>query len=180
MAAGDEQAFVALYHRRHGQMYRFAYQVSGSREIAEESVQEAFLGLIRSAGEYDPAKGSLLSWLYGAARNQVLRRLQRDRRYLPLEEVNDELPLDERLELGTVDTVLDHLTRSERLNAVQQAVMALPLHYREVVVLCDLQEMSYEEAAKALECVVGTVRSRLHRARGLLAERLRPRVRCEL
>ena len=68
---------------------------------------------------------------------------------------------------------LSDLLRSEMIESVRQAVLALPSHYREVVVLCDLHEMSYLEAAAALSCAVGTVRSRLHRARSLLIERLR-------
>ncbi|HKG23879.1 MAG TPA: sigma factor-like helix-turn-helix DNA-binding protein, partial [Blastocatellia bacterium] len=68
---------------------------------------------------------------------------------------------------------LGDLTRSEAIESVRQAVLALPPHYREVVALCELQEMSYVDAANALGCAVGTVRSRLHRARALLTERLR-------
>jgi RNA polymerase sigma-70 factor (ECF subfamily) len=72
------------------------------------------------------------------------------------------------------DNPLNELARSETIAAVRQAILALPSHYREVVVLCDLHEMSYVEAAEVLRCAVGTVRSRLHRARSLLIERLRP------
>ena len=68
---------------------------------------------------------------------------------------------------------LANLTREEALEAVRQAVLALPTHYREVVVLCDLEEMDYANAAAALGCSIGTVRSRLHRARGLLMAKLR-------
>ena len=71
---------------------------------------------------------------------------------------------------------LDELTRSELIEGVRQAVLALPQHYRETVVLCDLHELSYQETAAVLGCAVGTVRSRLHRARALLVERLRSRV----
>jgi RNA polymerase sigma-70 factor, ECF subfamily len=71
------------------------------------------------------------------------------------------------------DDPLADLTRSEMIESVRQAVMALPAHYREVVVLCDLHEMSYAEAAQVLSCAVGTIRSRLHRARYLLIEKLR-------
>ena len=67
------------------------------------------------------------------------------------------------------------VTRKETIDSVRKAVLSLPEHYREVVVLCDLQEMDYAEAAAALGCAVGTVRSRLHRARAMLLEKLRPR-----
>ncbi len=70
---------------------------------------------------------------------------------------------------------LGDLTRAESVEKLRQAVLALPPHYREVVVLCELHEMSYVEAAEALGCAVGTVRSRLHRARAMLAEKMRGR-----
>ena len=69
---------------------------------------------------------------------------------------------------------LDDLSRTETVESVRRAVLSLPERYREVVVLCDLQEMNYVETAEVLGCAIGTVRSRLHRARGLLIEKLRP------
>ncbi len=71
--------------------------------------------------------------------------------------------------------VLGDLARREAIDSVRRAVLSLPKHYREVVVLCDLEEMDYSEAAGALGCAIGTVRSRLHRGRSLLLEKLRPR-----
>jgi len=67
------------------------------------------------------------------------------------------------------------LARDETIRALRRAILALPAGYREAVVLCDLHEMSYADAANALGCAVGTVRSRLHRARALLAERMAAR-----
>jgi RNA polymerase sigma-70 factor (ECF subfamily) len=67
----------------------------------------------------------------------------------------------------------DELESLETVERVRQAIATLPENYREVVVFCELEEMSYEEAASALDCPVGTVRSRLHRARALLLEKLR-------
>ena len=67
---------------------------------------------------------------------------------------------------------LNELVREERIDSVRRAVSSLPVRYREVVVLCDLQELSYEDAAAAVGCAVGTVRSRLSRGRALLAEKL--------
>jgi len=114
----------------------------------------------------------LSSFLLGVARNYVLRRLKGDHLLSPLSEdlesdepVNDASPLDD-------------LTRTESIESVRKAVLSLPERYREVVVLCELQEMSYAEAAEVLECAIGTVRSRLHRARALLLNKLQP-VRAE-
>ncbi len=173
MAAGDEAAFVALYRRRQAGVYRFALHMSGSESTAEDVTQEVFLTLIRDAGRFDARRGSVAAFLCGIARNYVLRWLDRELPRQAAEE--DERPA---AEYGP----LDLLTQAETIESVRSAVVSLPLHYREVVVLCELQEMDYAQAAAALGCAVGTVRSRLHRARGILAERLaiqRP-VRCSV
>lgn len=174
---GDETAFVTLYRRRQSGVYRFALRLSGSTAIAEDVTQEVFLALLherqRAVSRYDAARSSLASYLYGIARNQVLRRFERERNLTswpngscPDDDDDDFLLVDEGNPLG-------ELTRQETIESVRQAVLALPPHYREVVVLCDLHELSYLETAAALDCAVGTVRSRLHRARALLVEKLR-------
>ncbi len=157
---GREDHFTELYQRRQGGVYRFALQMSGSATLAEDVTQETFLTLLQSGSRYDAARGSVAAFLYGVARNLVMRRLERDRRYEPEED-------------STVDgDLLEDLTRTESIERVRQAVLSLPPVYREAVVLCDLQEASYEDAAAALDCPVGTVRSRLNRARGMLARKL--------
>lgn len=166
---GDEAAFVTLYRRRQVNVYRFALRMSGSEAVAEDVTQEVFLALLREAARYDATRSSLANYLFGIARNQVLRRLERERNYAPFLD-NEEA---EASALQAVNNPLGELTRQETIEAVRQAVLALPPHYREVVVLCDLHELSYLEAAAALSCAVGTVRSRLHRARALLGEKLR-------
>ena len=173
MLAGDENAFVTLYRRRQGGIYRFALQMSGSEAIAEDVTQEVFMVLMNEAGNYDPAKGSLSAYLYGVARNHVLRSLSRDRSFVSIGESYEEEGELMHEQLIAHDDPLGDLTRNEMIESVRQAVMALPPHYREVVVLCDLHEMSYAEAAQVLSCAVGTIRSRLHRARALLIEKLR-------
>jgi RNA polymerase sigma-70 factor, ECF subfamily len=173
MMAGDEDAFTALYRRRQGGVYRFALHMSGSATIAEDVTQEVFMTLLREAANYDPARGSIAAYLYGIARNHVLRRLERDRCFIPIAdnaEDNDSRIPENLIAQGDP---LSDLTHNEMIGAVRQAVLALPAHYREVVVLCELHEMSYAEAAAALGCAVGTIRSRLHRARALLIEKLR-------
>lgn len=173
MMAGDEGAFVTLYRRRQGSVYRFALQMSGSETIAEDVTQEVFMALMREPRQYDPERGSLVAYLYGIARNHVLRRLVRERAYVPIVEEVDEpdAPIPERL--IAPDDPLGDLTRNEMIERLRMAILALPPHYREVVVLCDLHEMAYAEAAGVLNCAVGTVRSRLHRGRALLGEKLR-------
>jgi RNA polymerase sigma-70 factor (ECF subfamily) len=172
MMAGDEEALAALYERRARDIFRFALQMCGSRTLADDVTQEVFMVLIREGSTFDPARGSVSSFLMGVARNHVLRRLRRERFYVSAEEdsKNDTTTKTAR----TTENPLDDLSRTETIESVRRSVLALPERYREVVVLCDLQEMTYVEAAKILGCAVGTVRSRLHRARALLVEKLRP------
>ena len=170
---GDESAFTALYRRRQGSIYRFALQMSGSQAVAEDVTQEVFIALMRADSGYDPAKGTLSAYLYGIARNHVLRHLDRDRHLVPIAEHADGGDASTPAAFIVEADPLGDLTRNEMIEAVRQSVLALPAHYREVVVMCDLHEMSYDEAAAALDCAVGTVRSRLHRGRALLVERLR-------
>ncbi len=169
MRHGDEQAFVALYRRRQGAIYRFAMHMSGSASTAEDIAQEVFLALIREDRGFDPERGSLSAYLFGIARKLVLRQLERGRSDMPLDAGGDDIP---RIELAAADNPLVDLTRKETLDALRKAVLALPRRYREVVVLCDLEELDYADAAVALGCPIGTVRSRLHRARSLLLEKL--------
>lgn len=172
-ATGDEDSFTALYRRRQAGIYRFALHMSGRPSVAEEVTQEVFLALLREAGRFDAQRGSVVSYLYGIARNQVLRFLDRDRNYVAIAEE----PERNGEQWTTSEDTLGRLTRGETIESVRRAVLSLPATFREVVVLCDLHEMGYAEAAVAIGCAVGTVRSRLHRARGMLLERLKPKKR---
>ena len=174
--AGEEASFVCFYRRWQTRIYRFALHMSGSASVAEDVTQESFMSVIRDASRFDPALGTASAYLFGIARNQVLRRLEKDRMLVPFPEPN-EAPLESRAKSNgnghhaTSVQPID-LARKQTIEHVREAVLSLPSHYREVVVLCDLQEMSYDEAAGALNCAIGTVRSRLHRARTLLAAKL--------
>lgn len=177
MLAGDEEALSVLYRRRQGALYRFALQMSGSKTIAEDVTQEVFLFLMREGHLFDPARGSVSAFLFGVARNHVLRRLRVDQHLAPLgDDVDDDVPV---LHASTEICPLEDLTRAETIESVRKAVLSLPSKYREVVVLCELQDMSYGETAEILGCAIGTVRSRLHRARALLLEKLRPAAEAE-
>lgn len=170
--AGDEEAFTRLYRRLRGVVYRFARQMSGSSSVAEDVTQDVFVILLRRAELYDPQRGALSTYLMRIARNEILRRLDRDRAYVALaeEDASPDKGPDESLIVRS--DPLGNLMRDEAIESVRQAVLGLPLHYREVVVLCELEELSYGEAAASLGCAIGTVRSRLHRARALLKQRL--------
>jgi RNA polymerase sigma-70 factor (ECF subfamily) len=165
LAEGDEEAFTLLYRRWQGPIFRFGLRMSGSLTLAEDVTQEVFMALVSGGGRYDPDRGSLASYLFGVAKNQVRRRFEKERPYVAIPQGEDEPAVG-------AEHLLEELDRTERVRRVREAVLALPAHYREVVVLFDLQLLSYQETADALGCAVGTVRSRLHRARALLLARL--------
>lgn len=172
MMAGSETALAELYRRRQGGIYRFALQMSGSTTIAEDVTQEVFLFLMSEGHVFDPARGSVSAFLFGVARNHVLRRLRGEHLLAPLsDDADDDVPV---LHPTTDLCPLEDLTRAETIESVRKAVLSLPSKYREVVVLCELQDISYGETAEILGCAIGTVRSRLHRARALLLAKLRP------
>ena len=166
--SGDEDAFTALYRRRQGPVYRFALHMSGSPTVAEEVTQEVFLFLLQRGRDFDPQRGVLGAYLFGVARNYVRRAMEKSYseavNTTPAEEDDPHLVTD-------FDPVAD-IARSQTSKAVWKAVLSLPQHYREVVVLCDLQEQTYADAAQAIGCALGTVRSRLHRAHELLVKKL--------
>lgn len=184
MLSGDEEAFVALYRRQQAGIYRFALHMCGSHAVAEDVTQEVFLILIKRGSRYDAARGSVQSFLYGIARNCVKRHQERCGFHAPVG-VPMRVPMqdwsggprqEEAGQLQASDNPLTNLTQSEQIESVRQAVLSLPVPYREAVVLCELQEMSYAEAAAAAGCSVGTIRSRLHRARAILATKLKSRL----
>lgn len=161
MRKGNRNAFAALYERREPALYRYALHMSGSRVVAEEVAHEVFLRLIGPHLHFDEERGSLEAYLYGVARNLV--RMVR-RKGLPQE------PVDRAIE----HDILGDLIKNETNQALYAALDELPERYRDAVVLCDLEERNYDDAARLMGCPIGTVRSRLHRARALLAARLDP------
>ncbi len=175
LISGDERAFLEFYRRHSGAVYRFVLQMCGRPETAEEVTQDVFMLVMREGRRYDPVRGSVAAYLYGIARNLVLRWLERERPYLT---VLDDPESEHADRLADDHDLLGDLTRTERVELLRKAVLSLPPSYREVVVLCDLNELDYTEAAAALGCAVGTIRSRLHRARALLLEKLRAAERC--
>lgn len=167
MRKGDEDAFGLLYERHQGRSFRFVLHMTGSPATAEEITQEVFMLLIRKPTAYDPSKGMLAAYLFGIARNLAHRATRDDSSYLALDDADDSG------EAASSDAdVLELLSNSEALDSLRKALLAIPEAYREAVVLCDLQEMSYEQASSAMDCSLGTVASRLHRAHKMLKTRL--------
>jgi RNA polymerase sigma-70 factor (ECF subfamily) len=194
MMAGDEDSFALLYRRKHPAIYRFALHMSGNTAVAEDVTQEVFMTLLRDAKRFDPALGTLGGFLFGIARNHLRRRWDQERGAVPLPGTAEELDAILLAHVGRrnggsgngngngnghgngVAAFPDHsdeMVSRENIRRVRQAIATLPENYREVVVLCEMDEMSYEAAAAVLECPIGTVRSRLHRAKSMLTEKLR-------
>ena len=162
----DRETFARAYQENHAAVFRFVLGMTGDPAKAAELTQDAFVWLIDHPGSYDPERGRLDAFLIGVARKLLLRRNRVERAWT-------ELPDSAELIAGPEPEPEPDVA------ALHQAIQALPARYREMVVLCDLEGRSYEEAAAAAECAVGTVRSRLHRARQFLARKLESR-RCKV
>jgi RNA polymerase sigma-70 factor (ECF subfamily) len=172
MLGGDAQAFEALYDRRQGGIYRYALRMSGSPALAEDVTQEVFLSLMRDHSGYQESRGTVKSYLYGMARHRLFRRLERERSLVSLTGSDQETAETVFAQLRSANDPFGELLRNETIDVVRQAILSLPENFREVVVLCYLQEMNYADAAAVIECPIGTVRSRLARARSLLMNKL--------
>lgn len=170
--AGEESAFLLLYERLKASIFRYAFYMTNSKNTAEEVTQEVFISLLRDGGRYRKAQGDVAAFAFGIARNFVRRVRRRERVY-------QALPGDEGLEnlsgggsQTETEGLAEQVLRHEAVRRVQTAIASLPDHYRQAVVLCDLCELSYAQAASRLECAVGTIRSRLNRAHALLTQKL--------
>jgi RNA polymerase sigma-70 factor (ECF subfamily) len=170
-AKGDEDAFTLLYRRHQAAMCRFALRMTGSAWAAEEIVQDVFMTLMRAPKKYDSSRGTLGGYLYGIARNRVMKHLERLPREVPLEQKNED-GSGAGIVLQDLVTPATWAETRERMRHVRAAVLELPAEFREAVVLCELEELTYEEAAQAAGCPIGTIRSRLHRGRALLLAKL--------
>jgi RNA polymerase sigma-70 factor, ECF subfamily len=165
-ASGDRQAFELIYRRYHQAVYRFARAMTGSAEVAEDVTQEVFVALINELPRYDSARAAFTTYLYGIARNLSRNQWRRDQRRLALERIGFAMS-------RPASDPLNRLEEAEAAAAVRRALQALPLRYRELIILCDLHGFAYADAAVVVRTSVGAVRARLHRARHLLRDRLR-------
>lgn len=166
---GSSDAIAALYHLHAPLIYRFTLRLSRDTAVAEEITQEVFLALLRDTSRFDANRGTALStWLCGIARRKLWRHLERTQRFVPIDSPDD--PFDPpSLDEGPGES----LSRAEALGALREGLDSLPLILKEVVVLCELEELTYQQVALILDIPIGTVRSRLHRARARLAGLLR-------
>jgi RNA polymerase sigma-70 factor, ECF subfamily len=188
LATGDEDAFLEFFRRHQGSVFRYALHMTGRHDAAADVVQETFLTIIRRSSKYDEQKGAPAAFLFGIARNHLRKLREKESRFVPLGEQPGEGHSSDdggprfgengnghhSLRLPNPETLLDGLQRAELVELLHDAVLTLPDHYRDPVTLCDLEGKSYHEASQLLDCPVGTVRSRLNRARSILLEKLRP------
>jgi RNA polymerase sigma-70 factor, ECF subfamily len=164
VAQGSGEAMATIYQRHGPLIYRFSLRISQDQSIAEEVTQDVFLALLRQSDRFDPARAALSTWLCGIARRLVWKQLERRQRHL-LIDLPEESGEAESLE-GDPDVTL---SRNEAVAAVQRGLDTLPVQLKEVIVLCEFEEMKYEDAALVVGVPVGTIRSRLHRAKARLA-----------
>jgi RNA polymerase sigma-70 factor (ECF subfamily) len=168
LAAGDTNALRELYQRHGRALLRFSSAMCRSRQAAEDLVHDTFVAVLREPNLFDPALGSVFGYLCGVLRHRVSRHFRHERRLVALD-LDDE---GAHQQSSPADGPADEIARSEMSLAFRRAILELPLQHREVIALCDLEELPYATVANVLNCPIGTVRSRLHRARALLTLRL--------
>ena len=153
--------FQAAFDQHKDAVYRFAWRMSGSPAAAEDITQDVFVGLLRHPGRFDPSRGTLRAFLLGMARNLALKRWRAEHRYEPLD--------DDQVTAVPID-----LDRGAVGDGVGRAVRALVPLQREVIILAEYEGLTLAEIARAVDADVGTVKSRLHRARENLRRMLAP------
>jgi len=168
LANGDGNAVRELYQRHGRALLRFSSAMCRSRQAAEDMVHDTFVALMREPKSFDPAQGTVFGYLCGVLRHRVSRHFRQQRRWVALDTENDSSPALAAESSGPAEEI----ARSEMTIAFRRAMLELPLQHREVIALCDLEELPYATVAGILDCPIGTVRSRLHRARALLTIRL--------
>jgi RNA polymerase sigma-70 factor, ECF subfamily len=178
---GDAAAARELYQRHGSALLRFGLAMSNCRQTAEDIVHDTFVEILKHPVRFDPTRGSVIAYLFGIARHRMSRVARVSLRGT---EVRTDDPGEEMFDpaVSGPDSALtdmaqdagDQIDRARDIERVRSAVFDLPRVHREVIVLCDLEELSYATAAEILGCPIGTVRSRLSRARALLATRLEP------
>jgi len=165
---GDQAAFLELYDRYRQPIFRFAYRLLGSVEIAEDVTHDCFLSLIRKPDNFRPERASLKTYLYAAARNLALKHFRNQGRETGMDEVAEEPQESPRR--GPLRRLLDE----ELATQVRDAVLNLPPMQREALVLFEYEGLSLSEVAEIAGTDVGAIKARLYRAREGLRRFLKP------
>ena len=176
LKTGDREAFGALLRRYQGKVYRLAMNMTRSPQDAEEVTQDVFLAVYRKIGDFD-GRAAFSTWLYRVASNAALMKLRgrRSEPHLSIEEEGPAFAPDGHFARPVADwseLPEDRLLSAERRRVLEQAIDALPPDYKAVVVLRDVEGLSNQEVAEILGTTVLAMKSRLHRARLALRERL--------
>ena len=153
--------FERVFREHKDAVYRFAWRMCGSPEAAEDIAQDVFVSLLRHPEVFDPERGALRPFLLGITRNLALKRWRGESRWDELE--------DDQFIAPPVDT-----SAGELAEIVGNAVRSLPPLQREVLILAEYEELTLEEIARIVQTEIGTVKSRLHRARENLRRILAP------
>ena len=170
--AGDEAAFTTLYRRHRATVYRFVWLLTGSAAQAADITQDVFIELLNGSSGYDAARGSLAAYLCGIARFRAYRTL--DTRMQTVDDFGAFVEAHEGTDAPALPD--DRLERRRSLDTLYDAIRRLPPIFRDVLILVELQEMSYADAASVAGIELGTVRSRLSRAKAKLTELLNSKV----
>jgi RNA polymerase sigma-70 factor (ECF subfamily) len=169
---GEYAAFEALFERHRTLVYRFAYQMTGKRDDAEDMVQEAFVRAYQHLARYrDEAK--FTTWLLRIVTNLCTDQARMSNRRNALEQQEAAGALD-WMTLGSHDDPVENLEGDRRKLALRKALAALPLHHRTMIVLRDLEERDYPDIAAIVGCTVGGAKLRVLRARRALRDRIAP------
>ena len=163
---GDEFAFVVLYNRYRGPVYAFCAKMLLDREAAQDVMQEAFVRVYENRQRLLSA-GSFKAYLFAIARNQCLNWLRRASRTAPLPEAGPSAPV-------AAGTPFADLLKAEQMALVNRFLATLSPEYREVLVLREYQNLSYDEIAAVTRNTVPSVKSQLFKARRKLGEYLQP------
>ncbi len=169
---GKEVAFRTLYQRHRDCVFRFAYRLLGSVQLAEDVTHDCFLSLMGKPGLFDPSRSSVRTYLCAAARNLAYRRMRRMGREAAVDEMPD-------VQADTQAGPLDQMLTTELADTVKRAVASLPALQREAVILFEFEDLSLADIAAVAQTDVGTIKSRLHRARERLRRLLAPWVESE-
>ncbi len=168
--SGDEAAFTAIYRRHQAAVYRFAWLLTGSAAQAADITQDVFVELlsVSTGAGYNPARGSLAAYLCGIARFRAYRMI--DARMQSVEDFDALVEVHSEHDAPALPS--DRLELSRALQTLYDAIRKLPPIFRDVLILVELQQMSYADAAAIAGIELGTVRSRLSRAKARLAQLL--------
>lgn len=174
---GDGEAFREIYFELKDSIYGFAFRMTNRSSISEEITQEVFIFFIENSSKYNSEQGSLFSFLCGVARNKILNHLKKSG--TRLEASNFETENFENLANGNGNSPIRNLLKTEFSEKLEVCVASLSPFQREVLLLRETEDLSYEEIAEITETTVGVVKGRLYRARRSLATRLAPYVKNE-